>query len=235
MVRVDGPEGRHAATVRRIGVGERVALVDGQGRRADGTVSIVDGKQAIEVAVETLTLEEPAEPRIAVVQALPKGDRGELAVELLTEVGVDVIVPWSAEHCVTQWKGERAERGHRRWSDAARTAGKQARRCRFPVVEVLASTADVTDRARSAGVALVLHESATTAIGDVAVPDTGEVLVIVGPEGGLSASELEQFSASGAVAVRMGPTVLRTSSAGIAALAALLASSDRWSAPMMEG
>ena len=235
VVRVDGPEGRHAATVRRISAGERVTLVDGHGHRADGTVSSVSGKRAVDVTVETLALEPPPEPRIIAVQALPKGDRGELAVELLTEVGVDAIVPWSAEHCVTQWKGERVERGHRRWADAAHAAGKQARRSRFPEVEALASTAQVVDRVRGAARALVLHESAAAAIGDVVVPSAGEVLIIIGPEGGLSATELEQLTAAGAVAVRMGPTVLRTSSAGIAAVAALLSSSDRWSTRMVEG
>lgn len=234
-VRVEGAEGRHAVTVRRLAVGEAVTLVDGVGTRVEGTVSGVTGKQCLDVAVDSIAVEPPIDPRVVVVQALPKGDRGELAVELLTEIGADVIVPWAAARCVTLWKGERADRGHRRWTDAAQTAAKQARRARLPEIAPLASTADVVDRVRSSTLPLVLHESAATAIGDVIVPAAGELLVIVGPEGGLAEHELEQFVAAGARVVRIGPTVLRTSSAGIAAVAALLAGSDRWSPPEMGG
>jgi len=234
-IRVEGAEGRHAVTVRRLAVGEAVTLVDGAGTRAEGTVSAVIGKQSLDVTVESTTIEPPAALQVTVVQALPKGDRGELAVELLTEIGADLIVPWAAARCVTVWKGERAERGPRRWSDAAQSAAKQARRARLPEISPLASTADVVDRVRSSTLALVLHEAAVTAIGDVIVPATGDVLVIVGPEGGLTEDELQQFVAAGAGVVRIGPTVLRTSSAGIAAVAALLARSDRWSRPEMGG
>jgi 16S rRNA (uracil1498-N3)-methyltransferase len=235
VVVVGGAEGRHAATVRRIGVGEPVTLVDGQGGRATGTVSAVPSKRVIEVRVQTTTVERVPAPRVVVVQALPKGDRGELAVELLTEVGVDVIVPWAAAHCVTQWKGERAERGHRRWVDAAQAAAKQARRARFPEVPGIASTAEVVERLAAAAAALVLHETASTPIGRIVLPAEGDVVVVVGPEGGLSDTELEQFAGAGAALVRLGPTVLRTSSAGIAGVAALLSASDRWSAPKVEG
>ncbi len=174
-------------------------------------------------------------PRIVVVQALPKGERGELAVELLTEIGADAIVPWAATRCVTQWKGERAERGQRRWADAAHAAAKQARRARFPEIRGLAGTAEVAGLVRAATLAMVLHETARAPISDLVLPPVGDVVVVVGPEGGLTDAELELLTASGATAVRLGPTVLRTSSAGIAAVAALLASSARWREPMVEG
>jgi len=229
---LDGPEGRHAARALRVAVGETVIVVDGAGRRAVGTVLALGSTADVTLRVDSLTDEPEPSPRITVVQALPKGDRGELAVELLTEVGVDVIVPWSARHCVTQWRGDRAERSWRKWQDAAIAAGKQARRPRFPVVEPLAGTPEVVERVRRAELALMLHEEATTPIGRIDLPPAGDVMIIVGPEGGLAPDEREALGAAGAREVVLGPSVLRTSSAGMAAAAALLARSARWDARM---
>lgn len=235
VVRLDGPEGRHAVSVRRLVPGEPVDLVDGAGTRASGTVAAVVDRQALDVEVTTVMSDEAPDPAVVVVQALPKGDRGELAVELLTEVGVDEIVPWAASACVTCWRPDRMERAHRRWADAALAAGKQSRRTRFPVVAPLASTDDVAGRVAAAALAVVLHESSTTALADVTMPDAGEVLVIVGPEGGISATELDAFEAAGARSVRLGPSVLRTSSAGMAAVAVLMAPSRRWAVRDTDG
>ena len=228
LVRLDGPEGRHAVAVRRLAPGEPVDLVDGEGTRARGTVAAVVDRQALDVEVSAVTSDAAPDPAVVVVQALPKGDRGELAVELLTEVGVDEIVPWSASACVTRWRPDRLERAHRRWVDAAHAAAKQSRRTRFPVVAPLASTAEVAARVSGAALAVVLHESSTTPLSAVSMPESGEVLVIVGPEGGITAAELDALVAAGARSVRLGPTVLRTSSAGMAAAAVLMAPSPRW-------
>jgi 16S rRNA (uracil1498-N3)-methyltransferase len=178
-------------------------------------------------------VEDEAVPamQISVVQALPKGDRGELAVELLTEIGVDAIVPWSASRCITQWKGERGDKGHRKWLDAAAAAGKQSRRARFPVVHPLSSTAQVCDLISAASATLVLDENASLSLADVALPDSGDVVVVVGPEGGIAGDELDRFVRAGAVAVRLGPTVLRTSTAGLAAASIVLSRSSRWAGP----
>jgi len=230
-VTVSGAEGRHAVTVRRIRSGEQVDVVDGDGRRVSGEVGSVAGKDAVNVIVRSVTDEPPPNPRVTVVQALAKGDRGELAVELLTEVGVDEIVPWSAANCVTQWRAERLEKSRQRWVDAAAAAAKQSRRALFPRVGDLASTPQVGQLIQSAKLALVLHESAAAAIGDVRLPEAGVVVVVVGPEGGISPTELAAFEAAGALTVRLGPSVLRTSSAGMAAVAALLSGSPRWSVP----
>ena len=227
-VRLDGPEGRHAVTVRRLAAGEPVRLVDGAGRYADATVAVVVDASTADLIVVAAGREPEPAPRIVVVQALPKGERGELAVEVLTEVGTDVIIPWAAERCVAVWRGEKAVRGRRRWVDTAHAAAKQARRARFPVVEELATTVDVVARVATASLALVLHEDATDPIGDVALPAEGDVLLVVGPEGGISASEREELSAAGAREVRLGPSVLRTSTAGVAAVSAVLARSPRW-------
>lgn len=230
-LRLDGPEGRHAVSVRRMGVGEQLDLVDGAGRRVTGTVAVVVDKQCLDITVTRVHDEPDPQPTVTVVQALPKGDRGELAVELLTEIGVDVIVPWSAANCVTQWKGDRVERAHRRWADAAQAAAKQSRRARFPHVEPLASTTEVLARMGRATTALVLHEDADSAVAAVAAPEQGDLLLVVGPEGGITPAERSAFRDAGATEVRLGPSVLRTSSAGIAAVAALLAPTARWALP----
>ena len=221
---VDGAAGRHAATVLRLRVGEPVVLVDGAGRRGAGTVAAVLAKDAV-AAVE----DEPAPaPRLVVVQALPKGDRGETAIETMTEVGVDEVVPWAAARCVTRWREGRGDKALDRWRTTAQAAAKQSRRSRFPVVADLASTHDVVDRLRSAAAGVLLHEEAVVPLADLVPPAEGSVVVVVGPEGGLSPEELAAFTEAGATAYRLGPTVLRTSTAGTAALAVLLARTRRW-------
>ncbi len=233
VVELSGSEGRHAVSVLRMTPGEPVALVDGRGRRASGVIDHVVGRDLAGVRIDVVIDEEEPQPRIVVIQALPKGDRGELAVELLTEIGADVIVPWSARNCVAQWRGDRAERGHRRWADAALAAAKQSRRSRFPVVEEVLTTAQVAERVRASRLALLLHETAEQPIGEVELPDSGDVMIIVGPEGGVAPEEIDALVEGGAVPVVLGPSVLRTSSAGMAAVAALFARSRRWNARMI--
>jgi len=225
---LDGEEGRHAVTVRRLAVGEPVDLVDGLGRRATGSVVAVRGRDVLEVEVSSYADEPAPSPRLVVVQALPKGERGETAVETLTEVGVDEVVPWAAARCVAVWRGEKAGRGVEKWRRTAAEAGKQARRARFPVVTELASTADVVTRVRAASLAVVLHESASRALASVPVPASGEVVLVVGPEGGLEQAEFSALADAGALACRLGPSVLRTSTAGTVAAAVVLASTGRW-------
>ncbi|MBI1350131.1 MAG: 16S rRNA (uracil(1498)-N(3))-methyltransferase [Actinomycetales bacterium] len=230
-ITLSGPEGRHAATVRRIAAGESITLVDGSGASALATVTGISGKDVVHADVVSVVHEPDPRPAVVVVQALPKGDRGELAVELLTEVGVDEIVPWAAAHCVTQWRPDRRERAHRKWAEAALAAGKQSRRTRFLHVADLATTADLIGRVSASALALLLDETADEPIAGHTLPEAGEVLIVVGPEGGLSDDERERLTAAGAVRVRLGPSVMRTSSAGMAAAAVLLARSPRWSAP----
>ena len=226
-VTVEGDEAHHAVAVRRLRVGEQVVLTDGLGRSATGTVAST-GKRVLVVTVETVTLADTLDPEVTVVQAIPKGDRGELAVEVLTEVGVSMIVPWAASRSVAVWKGERAEKSLAKWRATAREAAKQARRSWFPNVAPLASTEEIVSLVSSADLAVVLHEAATTSMATVDLPSTGSLLVIVGPEGGLSEDEVAAFVAAGAVSVRLGAEVLRTSTAGVAAVAALLSRTPRW-------
>lgn len=224
---LDGAEGRHAAKVRRLRVGEAIDLADGTGVLVHGMVAAVSD-ESLTVQVRDRTEAAVPEPSFTVVQALPKGDRGELAVEVLTEVGVDVIVPWQASRSVTRWTGPRGERSAQRWAAHAREAAKQARRPRVPQLAPLAGTSAVSERLRGAALAIVLHESASDPLATVMLPSSGEVVLVVGPEGGIDDAELAAFAAAGALTSRLGPEVLRTSTAGVAALSALLARTTRW-------
>lgn len=225
-VRLDGPEGRHAVVVRRLGIGEHLVLTDGRGTVATCAIVAVDGPTAL-VRVESAVNEEPVAPRVTVVQALPKGERGELAVEMLTEVGVDTIVPWAASRSVAQWRGDRGARSLEKWRATAREAAKQSRRSWFPEVTDLADTGAVAAVLAAADLAVVLHEDADEPLAALGV-DVALVAVVVGPEGGISADELERFGDAGAHVVRLGSSVLRTSTAGVAAAAALLSRTPRW-------
>jgi len=228
VVVVDGPEGRHAVCVARIGVGERIDLADGAGVLLHAEVLAVQGREVLQAHVlERVEVPAPS-PRLVVVQALPKGDRAETAVETLTEVGVDVIVPWQSDRAVVRWSGEKVARGRARWEAVARAAAKQSRRARFPVVAPLARIADVVALVSGAATAVVLHEEAIEPLGAREWPADGDVVLVVGPEGGISPAEVEALTAAGGRLARMGPTVLRTSTAGTVAAAVVLSRTSRW-------
>ncbi|WP_460065507.1 16S rRNA (uracil(1498)-N(3))-methyltransferase [Streptomyces sp. YKOK-I1] len=226
---LDGPEGRHAVSVKRLRTGEDVVLTDGHGRWAEGVVRAAEGKDRLVLDLGPVRDEPEATPRITVVQALPKGDRGEVAVETMTEVGVDAIVPWQASRCITQWRGERGLKALGKWRATAREAGKQSRRVRFPEVADAVSTKQVAALLAEADFAAVLHESGEDRLATAALPAHGEIVLVVGPEGGVSPEELAAFAEAGARPYVLGPTVLRTSTAGTAAAALLLGRTGRWS------
>ncbi|KNE84076.1 MULTISPECIES: 16S rRNA (uracil(1498)-N(3))-methyltransferase [Streptomyces] len=226
---LDGPEGRHAVSVRRLRAGEEIVLTDGRGTGGYGTVAAVEGKDRLEADITEVRHEPEPSPRITVVQALPKGDRGELAVETMTETGVDAVVPWPASRCITQWKGERGVKALGKWRATAREAGKQARRLRLPEVPGPMSTREVAGLLAGAAFAAVLHEEAAEPLATAVLPESGGIVLVVGPEGGVSPDELAAFTAAGAKPYRLGPTVLRTSTAGTAAAALLLGRTGRWS------
>ncbi|MCW2855061.1 MAG: rsmE [Marmoricola sp.] len=222
---LDGDEGRHAATVKRIRLGEQVVLTDGAGTSATCTVALA-GRSSLEVRIEESRYVERQLPLVTVVQALPKGDRGELAVEVLTEIDVDRIVPWAAARSVAVWRGDREVKGLAKWRATARTAAKQARRAWLPEIPGLATTDEVVALIEQADLAVVLHEAADTALADLPLAGVSSIVVVVGPEGGISDEELAAFGA--AQVVRLGSSVLRTSTAGVAAVAALLSRTARW-------
>ncbi|MFB8771415.1 16S rRNA (uracil(1498)-N(3))-methyltransferase [Streptomyces broussonetiae] len=226
---LEGAEGRHAVSVKRLRPGEDVVLTDGRGRWTEGVVKAAEGKDRLVVGELAAVREEPEEgPRITVVQALPKGDRGELAVETMTEVGVDAIVPWAAARCITQWKGERGLKALGKWRATAREAGKQSRRVRFPEVADAATSRQVASLLADADFAAVLHESGDAPLATAELPAKGHIVLVVGPEGGVSPEELALFTQAGARPYRLGRSVLRTSTAGTAATALLLGRTGRW-------
>jgi 16S rRNA (uracil1498-N3)-methyltransferase len=227
LVEVTGDEAHHAVAVRRLRVGEQVVLTDGAGTAATGTVEET-GKRRFTVRLSDVRRDGRPDPELVVVQALPKGERGELAVEVLTEIGVARIVPWAAARSVAVWKGERAAKSLARWRSTAREAGKQARRSWAVEVSELVTTEAALALVAAADLAVVLHEAAGDPLSDIDVPSSGRILVVVGPEGGLTDEEVAAFAAAGARTVRLGAEVLRTSTAGVAAAAALLARTPRW-------
>ncbi|PZF80415.1 16S rRNA (uracil(1498)-N(3))-methyltransferase [Jiangella anatolica] len=227
VVVLDGDEGRHAAVVRRIEVGETVELTDGAGQLARCLVVGVSKQGLTCEVVARVEVPEPR-PRVVVAQAIPKGDRGETAVETMTEVGVDEILPWSAQRCMVRWTGERGDKALRRWRSTAREAAKQARRAWLPVVGDPVGTPGLAGRVAGAALAVVLHEEASEPLGAVNIPADGDILLVVGPEGGLAPEELDALATAGAVVARLGPTVLRTSTAGTVAAGIVLARTPRW-------
>ncbi|GAA1557424.1 16S rRNA (uracil(1498)-N(3))-methyltransferase [Streptomyces globosus] len=229
---LDGAEGRHAVSAKRLAPGEEVVLTDGRGGWAEAVVEAAEGKDRLVVAVSATGEEPEPEVTITVVQALPKGDRGEVAVETMTETGVDAIVPWQASRCITQWRGDRGAKSLAKWRSTAREAGKQSRRVRFPEVAEAMSTKQVAALLAGADLAVVLHEdrdAPSEALAGTELPKSGSVVLVVGPEGGVSPEELAAFAAAGARTCRLGRSVLRTSTAGTAAAAVLLARTGRWS------
>lgn len=225
---LDGPEGWHAATVRRLRPGETVLLGDGRGGVARAVVDGV-GRDRVDLTITAREAVPPPSPRVVLAQALLKGDRGELAVELATEAGVDAVLPWRAVRCVARWEdGPRGDKALARWRSTAREAAKQARRPWHPVVEEPVTTAALAERVGAAAGALVLHESAGTPFASVPLPGDGDLLLVVGPEGGVSDEELAAFADAGAVPVRLGPDVLRASTAAAVALGALGVLTGRW-------
>ncbi|MFC5790290.1 16S rRNA (uracil(1498)-N(3))-methyltransferase [Agromyces tardus] len=222
---LDGDEARHAVTVARVRTGERVAIGDGRGRVVRGTVTATEPRR-LQLEVDEVHVEAAAAPRITLVQALAKGDRDELAVQAATELGVDRIVPWSAARSVSRWEGAKAEKGRARWAAIVREAVKQSIRAWLPEVDAVASTGQLPARFEGERM-LLLEPTATTPLSGIR-PDGRDLVLVVGPEGGIDPKELERLEAAGAERVRLGSSVLRTSTAGPAAIAVLSASLGRW-------
>jgi 16S rRNA (uracil1498-N3)-methyltransferase len=235
---VGGDEGFHAATVRRIRPGERLVLGDGA-----GTLARCEVEQAGRDGLRARVLERwnvaPGGPAVTVVQALPKSERSELAIEVATEAGADAFLAWRAARCVANWEGARVDKGLRRWRAVARSAARQSRRAHIPPVDGVLSTAELVHRVReqvaAGSTVLALHESATDRLADALVAQADSVWLVVGPEGGIAPDEIAALTDAGAVAVRLGPQVLRTSTAAAVALGALGVLTPRWDAVGLEG
>jgi 16S rRNA (uracil1498-N3)-methyltransferase len=223
VVTFGGDEARHAVSVARVRIGENISVSDGAGLVVSGPVRSVDGG-FVSLEARDIRREAAAVPELWLVQALAKGDRDELAIQAATELGVSGVIPWEAERSVSRWDGTKADRGRERWTAIVREATKQSIRSRIPVVESMMSTSAV---ATLPGVMLVLEPSAPIALTSVAL-EGERINLVVGPEGGIAPRELEAFVSAGATLVRLGTEVLRTSTAGPAALAVVNAGLGRW-------
>ena len=230
-----GPEARHAVTVKRMGEGERLELIDGTGIRLTLTITAATGKDSLEGMVESIVTTLEPTPRVTVVQAIPKSERAELAVDLATQAGADEIIAWQADRCVAKWDGKKAPKAVAKWQAAADSAAKQSRRARIPQVRGPLTTPQLVQELRrdraacdaaAAPTVLVLHEEATASVKDVPLAD--DVVVLVGPEGGIGDAELDRLKDAGAVPIKLGPEVLRTASAAMVALAAIGMRTQRW-------
>lgn len=225
LVRLTGSEAKHASVVRRVRVGETVTIGDGRGVWLEGAAEDVTASQ-VSVRITGRRVQDGPETRIVLAQALAKGNRDELAVQAACELGVDEIVPWQAARSVSRWEGPKAAKGRERWATIVREAAKQAHRAWVPEVSAVQSTAQLAERAADARV-LVLDPWTQTPLTSIR-PDGRDIVLVVGPEGGIAPDELERLEAAGAERVRLGDTVLRTSTAGPAAIAVLSANLGRW-------
>jgi 16S rRNA (uracil1498-N3)-methyltransferase len=246
---LDGPEARHAVTVKRLAVGEAVDLVDGSGTRLTGRVTAASPAR-LDVECSAVAFEPRPAVRLVLVQALAKGDRDELAIETATELGIDAVVPWQSERSIVRWKGDRAAKAHAKWQSVVSAAAKQARRAWIPEVRPAVDTAGLAAEVNAAALAVILHENAVRPLrtvleawnGGVQTPDADasanggrgaagrEVLLIVGPEGGISPREVTRLCDQGAVTALLGNHVLRSSTAGPAAVVLASDVLGRWSA-----
>lgn len=223
-VTLDGPEGHHASSVRRVRVGERVQLTNGLGARARGAVAATAPK-SITVSIDEVVFEELPALNFGLVQALAKGDRDELAIQAATELGASKVIPWQAERSISRWDEAKRAKGVARWQTICDEAAKQSLRAWFPIVQEPVSTEALS---RIGSTLLVLDPTAGLSIVDAKLPESGEVLLVVGPEGGISENELSLFEQSGATRVHLGPGILRTSTAGVAAISYLAGVTGQW-------
>jgi 16S rRNA (uracil1498-N3)-methyltransferase len=233
---LDGAEARHAVTVKRLAVGEPVDIADGAGKRITGTVTDAAPAQ-LTVECTSVSAEPRPDIRLVLVQALAKGDRDELAIETATELGIDAVIPWQSERSIVRWKGERAAKAHGKWQSAVTAAAKQARRAWIPEVRPAVDTQALAREVAEAGLAVILHEDAVTPLRRVLgkwseehqeASGPGEILLIVGPEGGISPREVTRLCSAGAVTALLGPHVLRSSTAGPAGVVVASDVLGRW-------
>lgn len=222
-----GPEAKHAVGVRRMLPGEAIAISDGFGLKIRGIVSKVS-KDTLDVSVQSIdTVPAPA-VQLHLVQALAKGDRDELAIQACTELGVSGVIPWQANRSISIWKDDKKIKGRTRWQTIVSEAAKQSLRAKVPAVEEVQNSHELVAKLSAFDSVLVLDPQAKTSISQISIPSSGSVAILVGPEGGISESELEAFSLAGFTSVRLGAGVLRTSTAGMAAVSYLQAKLGDW-------
>lgn len=229
VLRLTGAEARHAF-VKRLEIDETIDVVDGQGYRASCVVTEI-ASDAVALRVLELDYETLPEPSVTLVQALAKGDRDELAIEAATELGVDAVMPWQADRSIVRWKADKATRGVRKWESVVLAASKQSRRSRVPEVVPPMDTGKLAVWMQKVDLVVVLHETAECSLSHVLESRktaSMRIALVVGPEGGVSQQEIERFESAGAVTARLGRNILRSSTAGPAALSLVMNGLGRW-------
>jgi 16S rRNA (uracil1498-N3)-methyltransferase len=224
---LSGPEAKHAVTVRRMLQGEAIAVSDGAGVKIRGQVTKV-GKDTLEINVESVEVIPAPSVQLHLVQALAKGDRDELAIQACTELGLQGVIPWQADRSISIWKDEKKTKGQTRWQTIVAEAAKQSLRAYVPVVEQVQNSQELVSKLSNFDLVLILDPEAKQSIAQWALPAEGSVALVVGPEGGMSEAELEAFAVAGFSSVRLGSGVLRTSTAGMAAVSFLQAKLGEW-------
>ncbi len=232
-----GPEvAGHAVRVRRMGAGEELELIDGTGVRLRGTIQ--EGtSESVTLSVTEVTEEPQQRPRLVLVQALAKNDRDIQAIEAATEVGVDAVIPWAAQRSIADWPAKKAHKMAAKWTNVLTAATLQARRARVPELGELIRGTAVTQLVTPTSRVIVLDETESTGLteavndlgeGSATQGDIDEIVVIVGPEGGITPAEVDALVSAGARTAVLGPTILRASTAGPVALAIVQTLLGRW-------
>ena len=225
-IEVAGDEAHHAIKVLRIKLGEEILVSDGAGNWVRAVVENIEKKTFMAKVLERGFQEEKF-PRLIVVQGLPKSDRVKDAIEILVESGVDLIIPWQADRSISKWQKDSLDK----WQSAAVAATKQSRRFRKPEIVDGLSLSQLLEIESENSAFLVMHESATTKLSEVVTSKfagMSEIIIVIGPEGGISDSELALLEGAGAHIVGLGPEVFRSAHAGGAALSAVSALIGRW-------
>lgn len=228
LISLTGAEAKHAISVRRMRVGEAIQLSNGNGLRVRGAVQALAPNELV-LQVNDVTVESLPSIEIHLAQALAKGDRDELAVQAATEIGLMGVIPWQSDRSISRWEGAKVAKGVERWRLIAAEAAKQSLRVFEPTISEPKSSAQLANTFEQFDLVLVLDPTSGVGLGDVQLPSSGRILLVVGPEGGISDSELSMFATSGAQLVHIGESILRTSTAGVAAMSAILALSGAWS------
>lgn len=223
---LDGEEGKHAATVRRMRIGEAIQLTDGQGHRVKGIISET-GSGSVMVDVKSVLTEPKSKPQITLVQALAKGDRDELAIQAATELGIDAVIPWQANRSVSKWEGSKIAKSVARWQSIVAEASKQSLRSWIPSVTEPLTSNQLANQVKEFGSVLILDPTAQVSLADLHF-DAASIALVVGPEGGIDSSELSRFEEAGARRVSLGSGILRTSTAGLAAISFIQAKTGAW-------
>jgi 16S rRNA (uracil1498-N3)-methyltransferase len=227
LFELKGGEAKHAISVRRMRVGEAIQLTDGRGLRVKGSIQSISGN-ALQLKISSVTKEASPTIQITLVQALAKGDRDELAVQAATELGISQVIPWESDRSVSRWIGIKEQKAVERWQTIATEASKQALRAWHPIVQSPIKGVQVADLVNNFDQVLVLDPTSKLGLGDFDLIRSGKLALVVGPEGGISESELQSLGQAGAGRVHLGESILRTSTAGIAAISGILALTDQW-------